>query len=82
MDGLRIQPGARAMTKTSPALFVQVRRDKEKPLFRQIADQIRNHVTGGVLPVGSRLPGMHDPRLSAAVWLFSGRLSVLSERSL
>lgn len=60
MDGLRIQPGARAMTKTSPALFVQVRRDKEKPLFRQIADQIRNHVTGGVLPVGSRLPGVRS----------------------
>ena len=46
------------MARSNTVLFVQARKDRGKPLFRQIADQIRSHVAGGVLTVGGRLPGV------------------------
>jgi GntR family transcriptional regulator/MocR family aminotransferase len=46
------------MSQKTPVLFVQARKDRAKPLFRQVAEQIRTHISAGILPAGEKLPGV------------------------
>ena len=46
------------MPQKPPVMFIQARKDREKPLFRQIADQLKKHISSGILSEGQRLPGV------------------------